>query len=165
MQTSDAIFLRQSIRKYKKTSISKENLDSILNAAKAAPIGRARYNLMLLTVLQNSQIRDEIKSNFDFDPFYEAPVVIIVSSENSKERDKIRIADTACMIENMAIMATDLGLGSVYVWMASKVLNKYKKKLQIPQNFEVISSLALGYADEKLPQRDINQRSFNINYV
>ena len=54
--------------------------------------------------------------------------------------------DLAIAIENMALTAWDLGIGSC--WIGGFEEDYVKKMLGIPQNLRVVSLLTLGYADE-----------------
>ena len=60
MNTLDAIFSRKSTRAYNGEQISEENLQLILKAGCAAPIGMARYDTLHITVVQNEDILSKI---------------------------------------------------------------------------------------------------------
>lgn len=55
METLKAIASRSSVRKYKKDQVSKEALDQVLEAGKAAPVGMALYDDLLIKVIQNEE--------------------------------------------------------------------------------------------------------------
>ena len=68
------------------------------------------------------------------------------------------IADVGCILENMQLAATDIGLGSVYLWA---LLNRipqspqFVASLELPEGFKPVSALALGY-----PAKPLEKRSF-----
>ena len=74
---------RRSIRKYKPEQISRQELDTVLNAGICAPTGMNRQSPILIAV-QNKQVRDKLSKmnaavmGSDSDPFYGAPTVIVV---------------------------------------------------------------------------------------
>lgn len=70
----------------------------------------------------------------DFDPLYNAPALILVSSKKMPFPN-IEFVDAGCIMQNMMLEATEQGLGSVVIWGSSMVVNAVpdlKKALQIP---------------------------------
>ncbi|BCN30272.1 nitroreductase family protein [Anaeromicropila herbilytica] len=62
MELMKAIVSRNSIRKYKPEQITEDELNLILKAGCAAPIGMGKYNYMHITVIQNpSFIKNSLK--------------------------------------------------------------------------------------------------------
>lgn len=65
----------------------------------------------------------------------------------------VYIADVGCILENMQLAATDIGLGSVYLWA---LLNRipqspqFVASLELPEGFKPVSALALGYPANRL---------------
>ena len=62
MNTFDNLFSRKSIRAYNGESITEAELNQILKAAYAAPVGRALFDTLHLTVITN---RDYINKGED----------------------------------------------------------------------------------------------------
>jgi nitroreductase len=54
-------------------------------------------------------------------------------------------------VENMALTAWDMGIGSCWIGAFSE--DGVKRVLNIPANFRVVSLLTLGYADEAQDRR------------
>ena len=91
-------------------------------------------------------------------PFYNAPVLIIVSLE--KGVSPYPEADCACALQNMFLAATSLGLGSCWInqlrgadgesGKAGALLTQWG----MPQNHAVYGCCALGYADKESPLKD-----------
>jgi nitroreductase len=84
MELMKAIVSRHSTRRYKPEQITEEELNFILKAGCAAPIGMGKYDYMHITVIQNPNILKKISQRVavlrgtpDFDPLYGAPTVII----------------------------------------------------------------------------------------
>ena len=53
----------------------------------------------------------------------------------------------------MSLMATDLGLGNIYLYGVTANLQgdaDMKAKLEIPENFTPLAALALGYGEEDI---------------
>jgi nitroreductase len=90
-----------------------------------------------------------------------APTVIICLADPEMSRpvgpfDGF-LVDLAIAIENMALTAWNLGIGSC--WIGAFQEDKVKALLNIPDNLRVVSLLTLGYADEQ--PRPKNRKRLN----
>ena len=93
---------RRSIRKFKSTMPSKEDLQQIIDAGLYAASGRGKQGTIILAVTKK-ELRDRLsKANCeiggwqeDFDPFYGAPAILIVPASylcyNQTNGRKMRI--------------------------------------------------------------------------
>ncbi len=175
METLKAIAMRRSTRAFKPEQISEQELDAVLKAGCAAPVGMGAYETVHLTVLQNRELMEEIAKAAakafgrpGMDPFYGAPTVVIVSSTKNRMVPNIEYANAACIIENMLLAATDLGLGSVYLWGFIRALNDSPdllKKLDLPEGFTPVSAVALGYPVEPFTEVKRLEKTISINIV
>lgn len=175
METLKAIAMRRSTRAFQPKQISEQELDTILRAGCAAPVGMGAYEAVHLTVLQNRELMEEIAEAAakafgrpDMNPFYGAPTVVIVSGTKNRRVPNIEYANAACIIENMLLAATDLGLGSVYLWGFIRALNDSPdllKKLDLPEGFTPVSAVALGYPVEPLTGEKKLEKRIAINIV
>ncbi len=165
METLDALITRKAIRKYKKEQIKETELDTILRAGGVAPIGMGDYASIHLTVVQNPGLLKKISAGVKAavpgmkveDPIYGAPTVVIVSSGPNERMPTIGDFNAGCILENMMIAATDIGVGSVF--MMSTVLafsdKKLAEELKIPAGFKPLAAVALGYADEPVAPKEL----------
>lgn len=175
MEMMKSIAMRKSTRSYKAEQISDESLNIILNAGCAAPVGMGAYNTVHLTVIQNSDLLDKITKatanvfgNPNMKPFYGAPTLVIVSGKPNEKAPNVEIANAACIIENMALVATDIGLGSVYLWgfLASFDADKeLLKELNLPEGFAPVSAIALGYPTDQLTKEKELKQTITINTI
>lgn len=174
METLKSMLIRHSCRSYTDQQITKEQLEKILLAANAAPIGRAFYENMHLTVIQNEQFLQKATERFraasgdpEANPLYGGKTWIIVSSK--ADTGEIAFANAACMVENMSLEAVDLGLGHVYIYGALRVLEhdpEFIKDLGIPEGFRPISGIILGYEKEpRTEEREISLDRVATNYL
>jgi nitroreductase len=171
METMKTIFTRQSVRSYQKKQITQQQLETLLKAAVASPIAMGRFNEMHLTVIQNADKLNEITlqarkvSGPDADPLYGAPTVILVSCKSGRSTIA---ANAACVVENMALAATDMGLGSVYLWGFIEGMlqnSELVKSLKLPEGFVPASAIAVGYCDLRLTEREISLDKISTNYI
>ena len=91
METMKAIAKRKSTRAFdSEKQISKTELEAILAAGCAAPVGAGDYASLHLTVIQNKETLDKISKavqttmKMDRDVLYGVPTVVLVSSSEPK---------------------------------------------------------------------------------
>jgi len=156
MEFEEAVRLRRSCRKYKDGQISEEDLQKILNAGQLAPIAGADYSMSHITVVQDKPFLKEIDEACEITtpngkkirPLYDAPTIIVLSV-TGPSRDNIEYSNVGCAIENMMLEATNLGLGSVYLWGWLHKLRKHPEliaRFNLPEGYSIISAMAVGYA-------------------
>jgi len=174
METMSAIAKRKSTRAFvPEKQVAKVDLDAILAAGCAAPVGAGDYSSLQLTVIQNPELLDKINKavqavfKIDRAVLYGAPTFVLVSSSEPRFPN-IEYANVGCIIENMLLAATDLGVDSVYLWGAANVIAKspeLQKEIGIPEGFTPISGAALGSAIESNPAEKELGITLAINYV
>lgn len=152
---------RRSIRKFKPERPSKEDIKQIIEAGLYAANGRGKQATTIIAVT-NKELRDKIsKSNREiggwdkgFDPFYGAPVILIVLADKACLTG---IYDGSLVMGNMMLAAHSLGLGSIWIHRAKEEfeLPEYRsllKEIGIEGEWEGIAHCAVGYMDGELPQ-------------
>lgn len=175
MNTFENLFSRKSIRTYNGKSITDEELNLILKAAYASPVGRARFDTLSLTVITNRDYLDRwedyCEKMSDHRPFYGAPTVILVSSlipESDLKSVNVNFSNAAILVQNMAVAATELGIGSCHIWGAVRFLNDNEKllgELNLPEGMVPCCAITLGYTDEKYELRDIPEDKIRTNFI
>ncbi len=176
MNTSEAIHSRRSIRNFNGESISEDKLSEILRAAYAAPVGRAMYDTLSLTVIENKDIlakwekaMADAVGNPDMHPFYGAPTVILVSSAMpNAAMNNVNYSNAATLVQNMALAATELGVGACHIWGAVGVLNgntELIKELGVPEGMVPCCAIALGEFDGGYELRENIENRIATNYV
>ena len=131
-----AMLERRSIRKFKSDMVSKKDIDEIIKAGLYAANGMGRQAVITVAVT-NKELRDKIAEDnrkiggWDkgFDPFYGAPVILIVLAEKDWRN---RVYDGSLVIGNMMLAAHSLGLGSIWIHRAKEEFEteEYKKLLK-----------------------------------
>ena len=151
---------RRSIRKFKPDMPSKELIDAVIEAGLYAPSGMNRQGAIILAVT-NKEMRDKLAADNGrimgregSDPFYGAPVILIVLGDKSMPLGRY---DGSLVMGNMMLAAHSLGLGSIWIHRAREEFetDEYKallKKLGVEGEWEGIGHCALGYADCPLPE-------------
>lgn len=175
MNTFDNLFSRRSIRTYNGKSITEEELGLIIKAAYAAPVGRARFDSLHITVISNREYLDKWEDYCEIltehRPFYGAPTVILVSSlmpTTDLGGINVNFSNAAILVQNMAIAATELGIGSCHIWGAVRLLNNNEellKKLNLPEGMTPCCAITLGYTEEKYELRDIPENKISTSFL
>ncbi len=175
MNTFNNLFSRKSIRTYTGENITEAELDQILKAAYASPVGRALFDTLNITVISNrdylNKWEDYCESQTEHRPFYGAPTVILVSSlipSTDLKSVNVNFSNAAILVQNMAIAATELGIGSCHIWGAVRLLNDNEellKELDLPEGMVPCCAIILGHTNEKYELRDIPENKIKTNFI
>lgn len=164
VSSSDALTLmktRRSIRKFKPDMIPDAVIDQIISAGTYAANGMGRQSAIIVAVT-NKELRDRLSvMNQEiggwkpgFDPFYGAPVVLIVLADRGWEN---HVYDGSLVMGNLMLAAHALGIGSCWIHRAKEEFESAEGKailesLGIEGEYEGIGHCVLGYPDGPLPQ-------------
>lgn len=172
MEFKTILNTRKSIRSYTGEKISEENLDAILEAGQASPVGMAYYDKMHLTVVEDENILKEVESGAqalykaEDQPFlHGAPTYIIVSAAGE---GNLHFSNAAIVAHQMSLAAVDLGVGTCHIWGATMALQEneeLKKKLHIPEGFVPCCGIILGVSDEGYGERDDLSGRISVNRI
>ncbi len=122
----DAIKARRAVRCYTEQMVEREKIDKVIEAGLYAANGKGLQSPYIIAIT-NKELRDRLSTlnreigGWDppFDPFYGAPVVLLVAVD---EDYKNRVYDGALVIGNMMLEASSLGLGSCWIHRARETL-------------------------------------------
>lgn len=174
MNTLEAIAARYSCRTYTNEQITEEELRTILSAAGAAPNatphGTPHFSSMKLTVVQSPKMLKKLDDTMPGDlPTHGAPTAIIVSAIPERGfSNELAMCNTGCIMENMAIAATDLGLASCYLFGIVRLIRDDRdlcRMLHIPDEFEPCSILAIGHAVSIQPLKALHPNHISYDLV
>ena len=146
---------RRSVKKYKNIPVEENLIDEIVMAGTYAPSGMNRQSPIILAIT-NQEVRDNIASinakimGTDIDPFYGAPVVLVVLADKDCPT---HVYDGSLVMENMMLAAHSLGLGSCWIHRTKETFETEEgreilKNLGIEGEYEGIANCILGYPDE-----------------
>lgn len=166
MELTDAIFCRKSVRSYTGEMISEADLKAILHAGAAAPAGMGRFENLHMTVIEKKELLEQIvatcariSGNPDANPIYGAPVLVLISAAPAGDAlGNVEYSDAAMIAHNMALAATERGVGSCYIWGAIRSVNQdpdLLRRFRLPEGFTPCCALTLGVTTETYPRRDI----------
>lgn len=187
---------RRSTREFKVNAVPQELLDRVIEAGRYAPSGGNSQSTHFIVVEKKEVLTElaelakqefakmEIEENTykslvhsisaskkgEYVFHYQCPVLIITANKKDYGNN---IADCACALENMMLMANALDLGSVWInqlrWLnENPVLTAKMKELGMADDERVYGALALGYADtdDGMPVRQPLARTGNpVTYI
>jgi len=151
---------RRSIRKFKQEMPSKSDIGQIIEAGLYAASARGEQSAIIVAVT-NKELRDRISADNckvggweNFDPFYGAPVILIVLANKNWAN---RVYDGSLVMGNLMLAAHSLGLGSIWIHRAREEFEMpaYKqllKDLGVEGEWEGIGHCAVGFMDCDLPK-------------
>ena len=170
-ETLKVLESRRSCRNFKPDMVKEEELKAIIEAGTYAATGMGKQSPVIIAVT-DKQLRDEISEENrkiggwkeGFDPFYGAPVILIVLA---KKEVPTYIYDGSLVLGNLMNAAESLGVGSIWIHRAKEEFESdfgkaILKKLGISDAYEGIGHCALGYAAE--PARNAAPRKENYVY-
>ncbi len=161
-QVIDALMSRRSCRAYKPDAIPAGTLEQIAQCGLYAPSAMNRQPWHISVISDAALIAEingickekalasgnermiERASQPGFDLFYGAPVLIIVSGDM---QNKFAEGDCSSAVENMALAAHALGLGSCIIAMFRPAYEgnaDLARRTGIPDSFTPLFSLAVG---------------------
>ena len=175
MNTREAIAKRRSTRAYTSQQISEEALGAILKAADAAPVAMALYETLHITVVQDEKIIkriNELTSEFfsrmsgkKKDTDLGARTLVFVSVSGEGLPDEMSFANVGIVVENMVLAATDMGIASVILGGAPRIIvtdEELMSALGIPAGFRPILGAAFGYA---VTDEEPREHSISVNRI
>ena len=150
---------RRSVRSYKPDMVPQELIDRVVAAGTYAATGMGRQSPVIVEVTDKetrdalSKLNGEIMG-VDSDPFYGAPVVLIVLADKSVPT---HVYDGSLVMGNLMLAAHALGLGSCWIHRAKEEFERPEgkailEKLGIEGDYEGIGHCILGYVDGDLPE-------------
>lgn len=158
-ETLKVLESRRSCRNFKPGMIKKEELEAIIKAGTYAPTGKGKQAPVIIAVT-DKELRDRISEENrkiggwqeGFDPFYGAPVILVVLADKSVGTYRY---DGSLVLGNLMNAAESLGVASIWIHRAKEEFESdfgkdILKRLGIEGDYEGIGHCALGYAAEPL---------------
>jgi len=154
---------RRSIRKYKGVKVEQEKIDQIVEAALLSPSSHANYPWRFIVVEDNNTLSKLSLSKIHGANFLsDSPLAIVVTADQNQS--DVWIEDASIAATHIMLTAHSLDLGSCWVQIRKRMATNtetseeyIKKLLNIPENINVLSIIAIGYPDEKKEPRNKSQ--------
>ncbi len=157
---------RRSCRKYTAEQVSASDLDAVLEAGLYAPSGMNKQAPICIAIQDKEVITELSTINTALwkkgpDAFFGAPTLIVVLAH--PETLHTYKFDAMCSVMNMLIAAESLDLGAACISRAQPTFESeygqaLLRDLGIPEGYEAIEQVILGYRDggkpAPLPRRE-----------
>jgi len=165
MEAIENLKTRRSIRKFKSDMVPKDIIEKIIDAGTYAATGMNRQSPIIIAVT-NKELRDKLSKmnakimGADMDPFYNAPVALIVLADRSMPTF---LYDGSLVMGNLMNAAHAYGISSCWIHRAKEEFESAEGKailseLGITGDYEGIGHCVIGYADcdqpEAAPRKD-----------
>ena len=161
-----AIADRRSVRAYTREQLTEEQLQALLDAAVQAPSAvngqpwhfsvvqdiplLHEFNETFREIILRKVDSEEARARFadaDYSVVFKAPTVIFISLP-VEQRFFAKI-DAGIAVENIALAAQSLGLGSVILGMPKEVFDsekgdRFRKAFQFPEGYDFAVAIAVG---------------------
>lgn len=175
---------RSSIRAYTDEKLTAEEIDILVKAGLQAPtaanrqevhfsvldgshpllaaIEEERRRLLILARPDDKEVIQKSPNNF----YYGAPVVFILSADPTFNWGQL---DSGIAVENIALAAQSMGLGSLIIGCIRDAMSKDKKEeffqaLDIPEGFEFTIAIALGHKNTEKVQHTYDEAK-SVSYI
>ncbi|HQC42482.1 MAG TPA: nitroreductase family protein [Verrucomicrobiota bacterium] len=162
----DCIFGRRSIRLYTDKSVDEESIQTLLQAAMAAPSARACDPWRFLVLTQRNVI-DSVSELLPYGKMLKmAPLAIVVCGDITKAHSQslsYMLQDCSAATENILIAAHVLGLGGVWLGVHPNEdrMAGIRKLFTLPEEIIPVNVLSIGYPAEVKEPRT----RYNAEYV
>lgn len=168
-ETVQDLKTRRSVKAYKKTQITKNELIQVLEAGMNAPSGMNRQAAVIVAVQEPEMVRRLSAMNaavmgVSSDPFYGAPTVLVVLADKTIPT---YLYDGSLVMGNLLNAAHALGLGSCWIHRAKEVFDseegkKLLEKWGLNENYEGIGHCIIGYGEGDYPAAKIRKDNYVV---
>jgi nitroreductase len=167
MDAIEAIMARRSIRQYKDTPVTDEQLNTVLEAIQWAP-SWANTQCWEVVLVKDSAVKEKLAAtlspgNPSIDAIKNAPIVIVMCAVKGKSgfykgqpitsKGDWLMYDAGLAMENLSIAAQAIGLGTVQIGAFNS--DDAEKVLGVPEEATVVALTPLGVpaAESRAPKR------------
>lgn len=151
---------RRSIRKYKDTPITDEQVKALLQAPLMAPSSK-RCMCWEFIAVRDAALREQLgavrANNSAFAA--KAPLIVVVAADTAKT--DVWVEDASIAAAYLQLQVEVLGLGSCWVQVRNRQTSEtqsseayVRQVLNLPENYGVLCLIAIGEKDEEKPAFD-----------
>jgi len=153
MELDKCISKRRSIKSYKDKAVSFNLISKLIDAAHFAPSSGNLQNWRFVIVKDDKKRQDLARACLNQLWMTEAPIHIVICSDNSKLKThyekttkKFMHENCAAAIQNLILKAFDLGLGTC--WVGSINTTMVERVIEADE-VDIIAVITVGYPAEK----------------
>jgi nitroreductase len=148
------IFARRSVRKYASEPVSKEDIQTLLEAAMAAPSASNRKPWQFVVVTERETLDALANGHPHGKMLFDAPLCISVCGDLT-EMERYWVQDCSAATENLLLAAVALGLGAVWlgVYPRDERVKVVREILALPDHITPLNLISIGHPGEKKQPR------------
>ncbi|MFC2094850.1 nitroreductase family protein [Candidatus Bipolaricaulota bacterium] len=186
MNTREVIAARRSIRQFKMDALPKHAVDEILKAASLAPSGKNRqpWRFILVEGEKRAEMMDVMhemlkqweergedtgSAKWTAEIMAQAPLTVFVMNPHGIDpweqhsvdqmfQELVDVQSIGAAIQNMALAAQDLDIGSLWICDVLYAISELKQWLG--EDGELVAAMSFGYPDEApeaRPRKPMNE--------
>ena len=166
----ETILNRKSVRSYTDRAVSREQLDTLLRAAMAAPTGRDMRPWKFVVVDDKETLAKLAEALPRHKMLPEAQAAIAICGDLSVTDDKGNPStnwtfDCSAATENLLLMAEAMGLGAVWtgVYPYEERIAAVREALELPEEIVPLSLIPIGYPKGN-PQPKEKYNADNVHF-
>ena len=140
---------RRSNRFLSNKPLKEEEKQSILRAGELAPIALGKYGDIILNIFEGEELeklKKVYKETLNRDIYYDGSFFVLVTQKDAPIQ--LSNQNAGAIIENMLLEATELNIGSVFIFQPVRGALEYPnlmKALKVEEGYTPISGAIFGY--------------------
>lgn len=163
-ETLRSIFERRSIRAYTEEALTEQELQTLVDAALASPTARNSQDWHFIFVT-NRELLEAFSADYragmiaaapekaeqlkDYDVLYHPPLLVVITLKDQPS-SRFSEVDAGIAVENIAIAAQGMGLGSVILGMPidlfrSEIGPAWQMRLGFPEDHHFAIAISVGH--------------------
>ncbi len=163
MDAIDAIMGRRSIRHYTDEPVAREQIDTLLRAAMAAPSAGNQQRWRFVVVTDRERL-DRLSGATPYSGMLRgAPLAIAVCADTTEEKHAgYWVQDCSAAMENLLLAAHAIGLGACWLGYHPRDEREAsgRELLGLPDHVRVLGVASVGHPAEGKPPSDRYDESF-----
>lgn len=167
MEFNAVIGSRYSCRSYKPEAPDLELIESLIGKALLAPsaVNKQPYHIL---VLNTEAALSKVRKTYNRPWFASAPVVLLILADLNQgwvrnDGTNHSVIDTTIFIDHLTLTATNLNMATC--WVCNFEVNLLKQLFDLPEGFEPIALLPLGFpANKEIPLKKRKTISQIVTY-
>lgn len=177
--TQRSILDRRSTRGFSDAALTEAEFQTLIDAAMASPTARNSQEWHFVFV-KDKALNEEFAADFrkfmkaktgeerfnNYDVYFNAPLVVYITVPE-EPTTKFNQVDAGIAVQNLALSAHAMGMGSVIVGMPKQLLDseagaEWEKKLSFPEKHHFAIGIAIGHQTTTKEAHPIGEGKFTI---
>jgi nitroreductase len=151
-ETLKTIYQRKSVRNFTDKEVTKEQLETIIKAAMAAPTAINAQPWQFLVVTDKELKAKYAEGNFQADMVKKCSALVVICGDKTLGNERSWTywdQDCSAATENLLLAVESIGLGAVWtgVYPGEDRMKTVKERFELPDNVVPLCVVLVGYPD------------------